>query len=167
MYVFFADLMAGAHLAYVLAVVVGLVLTLVGGAMGWRWVGNRWFRVIHLAMIAGVVARALLWDECPLTWWERDLRELGGQVNYEGSSVGYLLHAAIHPTYPIAPWVYLTVYSAFAVLVASAFWFVPVRWRSRAGETDPTTARRNESDHRGTEDTGSRQGQRTEPFSPL
>ena len=33
----------------------GLVLTLLGKALGWRWVSNRWFRTIHLMKILGVV----------------------------------------------------------------------------------------------------------------
>jgi hypothetical protein len=67
-YRFLADVVAGIHVAYVLAVVLGLVLTLVGRLLGWQWVANRWFRGVHFVLIAGVVARTLVWTECPLTW---------------------------------------------------------------------------------------------------
>lgn len=122
-----ADLIAGLHVAYVAAVLVGLLLTLLGGALGWRWVRHRWFRSIHLAMIVGVVIRAALWEECPLTWWERDLRVLAGQVDFEGSPLGRVLHDLIHPDYPI--WVFPLVYTIFAVLIAATFWLVPVDWK--------------------------------------
>jgi hypothetical protein len=127
-----ADIVVAVHVGYVLAVVLGLVLVLVGWALGWKWVRNRWFRLIHLAMIAGVVARAVFWDECPLTWWERDLRELAGSGEFEGSRIGYFLHLIIHPNEVwtgIPTWTYLTVYSIFGLLVLAAFWLVPVDWR--------------------------------------
>jgi hypothetical protein len=134
MYVFLADVVAGLHVAYVLAVLLGLLLTLLGGALGWRWVSNRWFRSAHLAMILGVVLRASIWTECPLTWWERDLRAAGGQVNYEGSVVGKFLHDLIHPA-SVPGWVFPVVYVTFAVLIVAAFWLVPVRWRGNRPAT--------------------------------
>ena len=124
MYAFLADLVAGLHVSSVLAVVLGLVVILAGGMLGWRWVRNRWFRLAHLTMIVGVVIRAAIWRECPLTWWERDLRVLAGT---EATGVGKVLHDLIHPE--LAWWVFPIVYAAFAVLVIAAFWFVPVRWR--------------------------------------
>ncbi|MFM7151498.1 MAG: DUF2784 domain-containing protein, partial [Gemmataceae bacterium] len=87
---------------------------------------NRWFRGIHLAMIAGVLLRAIVWTECPLTWWERDLRELAGQENFEGSPVGKVLHDLIHPDLPL--WVFPLVYSLFGLLILAAAWYVPVQW---------------------------------------
>lgn len=128
-YRFLADLIAGLHVGYVAAVVIGLVLTLLGGALGWRWVRNRWFRAVHLAMIVGVVIRAAMWEECPLTWWERDLRVLAGQVDFVGSPVGRVLHDLIHPDYPIE--VFLPVYAGFAVLIVATLWLVPVDWKQR------------------------------------
>src|SRR5262245_46781850 len=97
-YALLADLMAGLHVAYVAVVVFGLALSLVGKALGWGWVGNRWFRLIHLAMIVGVVIRAVIWDDCPLTWWEADLRALAAEQGTTGSRLGLFLHDLIHPT---------------------------------------------------------------------
>jgi hypothetical protein len=137
-YCYLADAVAALHVAYVLAVLLGLVLTLVGHALGWRWVSNRWFRLIHLALIVGVIVRATIWTECPLTSWEDGLRALGGQANYEGSPVGKFLHNLIHPPLPI--WVFPIVYVAFGALVVAAFWLVPVRWRgSHPNAEQPAT----------------------------
>ena len=94
-----ADLIAGVHVAYVVAVVRGLLLTLAGQALGWQWVSNRWFRLTHLALIVAVIVRAALWQECPLTWWSA-ICALGGQVDYAGSPVGKCLHDLIHPDLP-------------------------------------------------------------------
>ncbi|MBY0232881.1 MAG: DUF2784 domain-containing protein [Gemmataceae bacterium] len=129
------DLVGGIHFLWVLWVVLGLVLFLVGGARGWKWVRNRWVRGIHLAMIAGVIARATVWQACPLTYWEETLRELPGG---EPSALGWFFHAAIHPPLPI--WVFLPLYSLFGLLVVGAFWWVPVEWsprRSARGRSSP------------------------------
>jgi predicted Na+-dependent transporter len=131
-YALLADLMAGLHVAYVAVVVFGLLLILVGKALGWKWVGNRWFRVIHLSMIVGVVIRAAIWKDCPLTWWEEDLRALAVEQGTKGSSLGLFLHDLIHPSAQVVPlWIYPIVYVAFAALVVAAFWLVPVNWKPR------------------------------------
>jgi hypothetical protein len=129
-----ADVVVGLHVAWVMAVVFGLVLFLIGGAYGWGWVRNRWIRGTHLTMMALVLLRVFLWSNvCPLTTWEYQLRELGGQVDAEGyvkwadAPVGWFLHLLIHQ--PLPMWVYPVVYSAFGLLVLATFWFVPVRWR--------------------------------------
>jgi hypothetical protein len=121
-----ADLTAALHVAYVAFVVLALPVILVGRALRWRWVANRWFRSAHLGMILAVVARALVWSECPLTAWERSLRELAGQTDFEGSPAGRVLHALIHPDLPL--WAFPTAYAVFALLVLGTLWLAPVRW---------------------------------------
>jgi hypothetical protein len=124
----------------VLFVVLGLLIILIGRALGWQWVGNRWFRGIHLVMIVGVVIRALILPKCPLTYWEKDLRVLGEQVNAEGvvdyskvTWLGEVCHKAIHPEdvwdLDIPRWLLPTIYSLFGALIVATFWIAPVRWR--------------------------------------
>jgi hypothetical protein len=143
LYGYLADVIAVLHGAYVLCVVLGLVAILVGRALGWEWVRNRWFRIAHLTLIAVVVARALIWTSCPLSWWEKDLRKLGGQVdeegvvNYEGHRIGQFFHNAIHPedvpewNIRFAPWFLPTAYTLFGLLILGTFWIAPVNWRGR------------------------------------
>lgn len=137
-YALLADLVAALHVAYVACVVFGLVLILVGRGLGWSWISNRWFRSLHLAMIVGVVLRALIWTECPLTWWERDLRGGFEPEHFEGSPVGKFLHDLIHPDLPL--WVFPIVYIVFAVLILSTFWLAPVNWRSHQSTTEPSSS---------------------------
>lgn len=127
-YVWLADFVVAVHVAYVACVVFGLLLVLAGRAFGWDWVRNRWFRGIHLAMILIVVARTTILTDCPLTSWEDDLREWGGQADLEASRVGYYLHLVIHPGLPT--WVFPPVYVLFGMLVVATLWIVPVAWRS-------------------------------------
>src|SRR5262249_54037495 len=96
-YQLLADIVVAIHVGWVAFVGFGLLLILLGWALGWKWVGNRWFRTIHLGMISIVIVRALVWSECPLTTWERSLRQLAGQVDFQGSQIGYFLHRLIHP----------------------------------------------------------------------
>ena len=133
-YQILGDLVAGLHAAWVLAVVLGLLLVLAGGALGWQWTSNRWVRGVHLAMIVLVILRSAIWEECPLTTWERDLRAIGAQQAGGASAVGQFFHDIIHPPLPL--WVFPLVYCLFGLLVAGTLWLVPVRWRARRDADD-------------------------------
>src|SRR5690606_38517008 len=62
-----ADAVVVIHFAYAASVVLGLALILIGIPLRWRWIRNRWFRLVHLAMIGTVVAEAWAGIVCPLT----------------------------------------------------------------------------------------------------
>lgn len=117
------------HVGIVLFVVLGLVLTLLGGFLKWPWVRGRLFRGLHLLMIGVIVAQAWGGIVCPLTTWEMRLRRLGGQDHrtYGETFIAYWLHKLFFFT--ADPWVFIAAYSAFGVLVLLSFWWVPVRWR--------------------------------------
>ena len=71
---FWAALVLVVHVAYILFVVAGLALIWIGAWLGWRWVRNFWFRVLHLCAIALVALEAILGIACPLTVLEDQLR---------------------------------------------------------------------------------------------
>lgn len=127
MYDWLADLLVAIHVAYVAFVVVGLLLILLGTWRGWTWVRNPIFRVVHLMAILIVAGEALLDIPCPLTVWEKQLRDAAGQPTTGESFIGRLLHRVIFYELPIT--VLTTCYVAFAALVAFSFWLVPPRWR--------------------------------------
>lgn len=108
------------HVGVVLFVVAGLILTLVGGALRWRWVRNFWFRAAHLAAIAYVALQSWFDIVCPLTTLEQWLRTQAGQVAYEGDFIGYWLGRLLF--YQAPPWVFITTYSMFGLLVVWS-WF--------------------------------------------
>lgn len=128
-YAFAADLVVAAHIAYVAFVVLGLLLTLVGVALGWRWVRNPWFRGVHLAMILIVVAEAWLGITCPLTTWEKQLRRLAGETTYRGDFIGRWLHEALF--FDLPPAVFTLIYTAFGLAVLATWVFAPPRRRDR------------------------------------
>ena len=124
-----ADLVVVAHFAYVLFVILGLLAVLIGRFAGWKWTRKFWFRVVHLTMIAIVVAEAWLGITCPLTNWENSLRALAGKATYEGDFVGRWAHELVFfdvPQSSLTPF-----YTVFGLLVLLSFLISPPHWPQR------------------------------------
>lgn len=126
-YRFAADLVLLIHVGFVVFVVVGQILIMIGGWRRWAWVRNLRFRLAHLAAIGFVVAQAWLGQTCPLTLWEMQLRRLAGEASYPGSFIAHWLEALLY--YQAPPIVFTLVYSAFGLLVALSWWWLPPRRR--------------------------------------
>lgn len=122
-YALFADLILILHVAFVLFVVGGLALIVLGNLRHWRWVNQWWFRLLHLGAIAVVVAEAWLGLICPLTTLEQWLRARAGDTSYSGSFIEYWLQQLLY--YDAPPWVFLLIYSLFGLLVLASWWFFP------------------------------------------
>jgi hypothetical protein len=128
-----ADLTVIVHMAYVLAVVLGLPAIWIGILLKHRWVRNPWLRCGHLAMILIVVGEAWAGITCPLTIWERQLREAGGDESYRGAFIANLVHNLLF--YDFEPWVFTLLYTCFGVLVVTSFLIAPPHWRRLAVAT--------------------------------
>lgn len=118
-----ADLVLAVHVAIVLFVILGVVLIVLGNVWGWRWVNRLWFRLAHLATILVVVAEAWLGLVCPLTTLEMWLREQAGSRVYAGSFIQYWLQRLLY--YQAPDWVFILLYSLFALLVLAVWWRYP------------------------------------------
>lgn len=114
-YHYLANAVLLAHVGVVLFIVAGLILILVGGHSGWRWVRNFWFRVFHLGAIACVAAESWLGIVCPLTTLEQWAQEQGGVQSYRGDFIAFWLGKLLF--YQAPPWVFIVVYSLFGLLV--------------------------------------------------
>jgi len=121
MYRILADGMLVVHFAFVVFVVVGFLLILIGLAADWNWVRNWYFRVAHLVAIAVVVLQAWAGRICPLTLWENVLRQRAGQETYTETFVQHWLHRLLF--YEAEPWVFTTIYTVFGALVLLVWWF--------------------------------------------
>lgn len=130
-----ADIVVLVHAAYVMFVVLGQVVILVGGVLGWPWVRSALFRGVHLAMILVVVIEAWCGVTCPLTVWEDSLRRLAGETRYEGDFIPHMVHNLLF--YDAPPWVFNLSYTLFGCLVLATLWAVPPRWgrERRMGES--------------------------------
>jgi len=122
-----ADVILVVHFAFVLFVVGGFALILVGAALGCAWIRNPAFRYAHLAAIVFVALEALVGMACPLTVWEDALR----RANADGPSfVGRWVSRLLY--YDLPQWVFTVAYVLFAVaVIASLIWFPPRRRRPR------------------------------------
>ena len=120
-----ADLILFLHSSFVVFVIIGLVLVLIGGVRGWRWVRNPWFRWAHLLAIGIVVAQAWLGVLCPLTTLEMALRERGGDATYPGSFIAHWLETLLY--YQAPAWVFTLCYTVFGFLVLVSWYAVRPR----------------------------------------
>jgi len=126
-----ADTLLLLHGLIVCFVVGGLLAILLGWWRGWPWVRNRWFRLIHLATIAFVVAQAWLGRLCPLTIWEQELRRAAGHASFEQSFIEHWVGELLYWDLPW--WVFVAAYTAFGAVVAWTWWRVPPRRAGREG----------------------------------
>jgi hypothetical protein len=130
-----ADLVLAVHASFVLFVILGLALILVGGARGWSWVKNPWFRLGHLLAIGVVTAKAWLGAICPLTSLEMTLRSRAGDAVYSGSFVAHWVERFLYYDAPLR--VFAICYTAFGLLVAASWVAVRPQPLTRRGQPAP------------------------------
>ena len=126
-----ADLILLLHSSFVVFVITGLVLVLIGAFRDWRWVRNPWFRWAHLLAIGIVVAQAWIGVLCPLTTLEMTLRTRAGDAVYPGSFIAHWLESLLY--YQAPAWVFTMCYTAFGLLVVLSWFFVPPERPPRSG----------------------------------
>ena len=119
LYLLAADGVLLVHVLFVLFVLAGLVLIVVGYFCGWSWVRNPRFRLAHLVAIGVVVLQAWLGRICPLTIWEMALRERAGDVTYQGSFIAHWLQSLLY--YEAPAWVFTLAYTLFGLMVAATW----------------------------------------------
>lgn len=129
LYLLAADLTLLLHTLFVVFVIVGLILILLGNALGWSWIRNPWFRWAHLAAIALVVLQSWLGMICPLTTLEMALRARAGDTVYAGTFIAHWLQSILY--YEAPPWVFAVCYTVFGLLVVATWiWIRPRRFNA-------------------------------------
>jgi hypothetical protein len=143
MFLLLANAVLALHLALVVFVVGGLVLTVAGNLAGWRWVNRPALRLLHAAAIGTVVAEAWFGLSCPLTTFEMWLRQRAGAPTYGGGFIEHWLQWLLY--YDAPAWVFVLLYTVFGLLVAATWWYFPPEWHStktRPRPDTPSTLRR-------------------------
>ena len=120
-----ADLVLVTHAAYVLFVVGGQALIVIGWIRGWEWTRGRVFRLLHLVAIGLVMLEAWLGINCPLTILENFLRFQAGAAAYENSFIGHWLRWVIF--YAAPEWIFALIYTVFTALVILTWLAYPPR----------------------------------------
>jgi polyferredoxin len=123
-----ADVTLVLHTAFVLFVVGGQIVILIGWAAAWRVTRHQLFRLAHLVAIGFVVLEAWFGVPCPLTVLENILRVAAGESGYARSFIREWLGRLIFYDAPL--WVFTALYTAFALLVVVTFFAYPPRRRS-------------------------------------
>ena len=119
-----ADFILFVHFAFVVFVVGGFALILLGALLRWAWVRNPVFRYVHVGAIVFVAIEALAGMACPLTVWEDALRRSSPDApGFIGRWVGRLLY------YDLPEWVFATAYVLFAGAVIASLILIPPRRR--------------------------------------
>ncbi len=125
LYLLVADALLLIHILFVAFVVFGLLLIFAGKFLSWSWVRNLWFRLAHIIAIGVVVLQSWLGIICPLTIWENALRVKAGAAIYAGSFLSHWLETLLY--YQAPAWVFTVCYTAFGLLVAASWFWVPPR----------------------------------------
>jgi len=118
-----ADIIAVIHLGYVIYVILGFILIVVGIILRWKWIRNPPFRITHLLAIVGVACEALLGVNCPLTVLEFKLRYALNLSEKEVSFIGTIVDSLLF--YDAPGWLFTIIYTAFAILVVITFIIAP------------------------------------------
>jgi len=123
------DIIAIIHLGYVIYVILGFILIVVGIILRWKWIRNLPFRITHLLAIVGVACEALLGVNCPLTVLEFKLRYALNLSEEKVSFIGAIVDSLLY--YNAPGWLFTIVYVAFAMIVVTAFIIAPPTRRGR------------------------------------
>jgi len=128
-YLFLADVIAIIHLGYVIYVILGFILIVVGIILRWKWIRNLPFRITHLLAIVGVACEALLGVNCPLTVLEFKLRYASNLSEEKVSFIGTIIDSLLY--YNAPGWLFTIVYVAFAITVIITFIIAPPKRKGR------------------------------------
>lgn len=123
LHLIFADIILVTHAAFIVFVVFGQLLIVVGWQCRWAWPRNPVFRGIHLLTIGVVVMQAWLGLACPLTLLEHNLRLAAGETGYQVSFISDWLHRLFFYRAPL--WVFTLAYTLFGFLVLFTWWVYP------------------------------------------
>jgi hypothetical protein len=114
------------HFAIIIFNVVGLIVIPLGGLLGWPFVRERIWRILHLVSWGAVALQAVAGRACFLTDWQHELA--GGEGN-AAPLIARIVNAVIY--WPLPLWVFAIIYAAIFALVLGLFWIVPIRPASR------------------------------------
>ena len=124
-----ADAVLVIHAAYVLFVVGGQALIVIGCFQRWEWTRCRMFRLMHLVAICFVMLETWLGISCPLTILENYLRLQADFAAYKNSFIDHWVRWAIF--YAAPEWIFTLIYTAFTMLVILTWLAYPPRWKPK------------------------------------
>jgi len=120
-YSFLADIVTIIHLLFILFVIFGGFLVL-------KW---RWIIYFHIpAAVWGALIEFKGWI-CPLTPWENQLRQAGGEAGYSGGFIEHYLIPVIYPDELTRQLQFILGVFVIVINIAIYSWII-YRWRKKA-----------------------------------
>ena len=116
------------HLAVIAFNVFGLVAIPLGAALGWRFVRERGWRLVHLGLLAVVAVQAVAGRACFLTTLQGALSGAGGRTT---PLIMGFVNRIIY--WPLPMWVFTAIYVVVMVYALALWWIVPPRGYANLG----------------------------------
>ena len=125
-----ANITAFIHFLYVLFVVIGQIVIVIGIIKHFDFVKNFYFRMLHLIAIGIVAVQEMVGVRCPLTILEDHLNTLAGlHVEEDLTFIGRLLYSVTYYAFP--DWAFTLMYVGFGVIVLITMLAFPPRFPPR------------------------------------
>ncbi|WNC91570.1 DUF2784 domain-containing protein [Paraburkholderia sp. FT54] len=122
--IWLADAVLVAHALLAVFIVSGFIAIWVGAGLRWKWIRQRFFRLVHLLAIVIVATLSLLGIACPLTTLEDWLRT--GSLEPQGLTQGFIQRWVSRLLYYDLPaWVFTLLYVAFGLVVVLTWRLIP------------------------------------------
>lgn len=125
-----ANLIAAVHIGYFLFIVLGTIAILAGPRLGWTWIRNLPFRLLHLAAVYVVLIEEVFGIACPLSVMQWGLRSAGGAGPEATAGLGGILDGLLFRTIP--GWALDTLYWSAGVGLLLLLYLVPPHWRRKS-----------------------------------
>jgi Protein of Unknown function (DUF2784) len=109
-----------AHLAVIAFNLFGLIAIPLGALLGWGFVRVRWWRLIHLGLLAVVALQALAGRACFLTLLQGALN--GADIRPTPLIMGFVNRMIF---WPLPLWVFTALYVVVWVYALALWWIVP------------------------------------------
>ena len=109
-----------AHLAVIAFNLLGLIAIPLGALLGWRFVRVRWWRLVHLGLLAVVALQALAGRACILTILHDELT--GGGHRPEPLIMAFVNRMIF---WPLPLWAFTAIYVVVWLYVLALWWIVP------------------------------------------
>ena len=126
-----ADVILAIHFGWIVFVIVGQILILLGIALSWKWTRNFYFRSLHMTMMVFVALEVLFELACPLTIWENRLRGFGAGAAPNHAEADSLIANWLGIMFVAdmdgSSWPFLLAYLVFTSLIVWSFLKAPPR----------------------------------------
>jgi hypothetical protein len=122
-----ANVVAFLHLAYALFVILGTIAIVIGPSVGWQWIRNLPFRILHVAAVYVVLVEEVFGIQCPLNVLTWNLRTASGGPEEATDGLGGILDGLLYRTVP--GWALDGMYWSLGAGLLVLLYVVPPRWR--------------------------------------